>query len=244
MAALFQAVDVDERGEHLVHALHRFSKQLELRGAPRFLHHVLQHRLYAPDRLQGLAQIVARGGQKSGFDFVRLKSGVGFRGQPVLELLAVGHVANGRDHELTTSIVHRAQADFHRKFAAVASSPEQIQSRAHCTNLPKACVMTPVSDVPGAQALRHEIFDFPTDQIVRGIPKQLERARVRVQDRAEHVDDEHRIGCGLECAAGQMKRELDRRGGGIGHAIHSCSGLGCPRVAATGENRIRGTLGL
>ena len=54
--ALFQAVDVDERGEHLVHALHRFSKQLELRGAPRVLHHALQHRLYAPNRLQGLAQ--------------------------------------------------------------------------------------------------------------------------------------------------------------------------------------------
>ena len=224
--ALFQAVDVDERGEHLVHVAHRFTEQLELRGAPRVLHDALQHCLYAPDRLQRLAQVMARGSQKSGFHFVRLKSGEGFRDQPVLKLPAVGHVANSGDHERTVDIVHRAQADLDRKFAAIASLPEQIQSRAHGASLPKVCVTTPVSYVPGAQALRHEIFDVPTDQIIRGIPEQGERTCVRVPDRAEHVDNKHRIGCGLECAAGEMERELDRRSGAIGHAIHSCSGRG------------------
>jgi hypothetical protein len=82
------------------------------------------------------------------------------------------------------------------------------------------CVTTEVVEVSSAKALGQELFDAAADEIIRPITEQLEHARIRVPDRAEHVDDEHRIGCRVKRAASEMKRKFDRRTVSVGHAIH------------------------
>ncbi len=122
--------------------------------------------------LQRLTQIVAGGGEKSALALVRpigaFARAVGYLARSLgglaghdelgLDLLAVGHVADGGGDEGSAHVLDRAQADFDGKLRAVAPPAEQIEARPHGAHAHVAGVILAVSRRAGRESAPASAF--------------------------------------------------------------------------------------
>ena len=170
-----QLGDIKQGIEQISHILERgtlFADQIEKLGIICFqLKCFGQH----GKRLQRLAQIVARRGEKSRF---RRESRFG----PLLRFLNSMHgtqmVANipdrGANH-FAAFQRHRAQADFDRHFLAVLQQCTQFQARTHRTDLGVFHIFLAMSLMPLAKRLRKQLLHIHPDKFGPIISEEVKR---------------------------------------------------------------------
>ncbi len=180
----------------------------------------LQGAVEQGERLQWLTQVVTGSGKKAALALIGTIGalagpiGQGTRGvgrfprddQLGLDPLAIADVANCGSDEQPSSIIDRAQADFDRKFTAVLAATMQFQPLAHGSGANVAKEGVPIGHVALAEALRQQVLDWPSDDLVVWVLKQRGDLSIGESNDARRIDQYHRIRRGFECAAGQIRR--------------------------------------
>ena len=156
----------------------------------------------APDR-RARAALLSRGliGK-----FPRRLGGLARHDEFRLDPLAIGHIANGGGDESPAHVLDGAQTDLDGKLGTVATPAEQFKPRAHGPHAHVADIVLAMSDVPGAETLRHQHLDALADDFVVLVPEQGGDLPIGKPDDAGGIDDDHRIRGGIERAAGEIRR--------------------------------------
>ena len=102
------------------------------------------------------------------------------------------------DTSVPPSVLQRAQADLDRELGAVLAQPEQLEPDAHRARARLTEVAGAVPGMSPAKALRDEQLDPLADQLVSCVAEEPLRLGVDQDDAAVPVDDDHRVGRGLE----------------------------------------------
>ena len=105
------------------------------------------------------------------------------------------------------ALANRAQADLDGEFGSICAQREQLEPDAHGTYVPALGIPASVADVPVAKALGQQHLDLAAHDPLGCIAEQRLDLVVRKQHRARGIDDDHRIGCGVERAADEICRQ-------------------------------------
>jgi hypothetical protein len=113
-----------------------------------------------------------------------------------LRPLPIADVANGAHREHAVLGFQGAQADLHRKLAAILSEAEEREARPHRAG-------SRVGEIPGAgvttpESLRYQDFKRLPKQLIAAVPEEPLGLRIHQHDAAQRVDDHDRVGDELE----------------------------------------------
>ena len=168
-------------------------------------HHAAQRAVQQPERLQRLAQVVARGGEKAALGEVGVIGVAARFAQRVLGALAFGDVADrGGDHRLFV-LRDRTQADLDGELRAVASACRRVRvprpwaARARCC---RSCA-------DGRRGARGSARAAAVRRAGRRCPLRDARTTAstwRFANRMcpDGVDDDHRVRCRIENAPDEL----------------------------------------
>ena len=134
------------------------------------------------ERLQRLAQVVARGREEAALRLVGAVGRLPRRAQLRLDAPAVGDVADRRRDEVAVAVADRAQADLDGELRPVAAqrakSPRPLPIGRACMLAP---VAAPVADVPVAEPLRQQILHGPANDLAGLVAEQRGYLAIREQ---------------------------------------------------------------
>ena len=152
-------------------------------------------------RVQRRTQLVAHAREKVVLRAVRILELYVLFLQRALEALALGDVADRARDQHAFLRFERAQADFDREFGSVLAAAVEFQAHAHRTHARIAEEPLPMRRVRLPVALRQHDLDVPVDQLLARVAEELFGLRVRNDNPAGAVHDEHRIGRRFEQGA-------------------------------------------
>jgi hypothetical protein len=116
----------------------------------------------------------------------------------LLGLLAIGDVADRARHQRPLIGLEGRQADLDRELAAVATTPAQLEPRAHRARPGRRREGVAVSAVPLAEPVGQQDLDPLPEQLGARVPEHGLGERVDQDDGAGAVDDHDGVGCRLE----------------------------------------------
>ena len=149
-------------------------------------------------RLHRLAQIVAGSCKKRAVGLVRAFGFLSRGNDLILHPLAAGHIANHARHELAAGRLHRAEADFDRKFRVVLASRDKVESGTHRAQTGVFSEGGAILDVLLAKPLRQKHLDGLAEHLFPGIAEHGLCLAVDDRDLAVVVNDDHRVGRRLQ----------------------------------------------
>ena len=120
------------------------------------------------------------------------------------DALVITDITDGRGDQQPLGRTDRAQADLDRELAAIEAPPQERKPLAHGARPQRLGIFAPVDDVPAAETLRHELLDGHADHRVVAVAEEHRHLAVGKANDAAGIDDDHRIGCGIEDAAGKF----------------------------------------
>ena len=127
----FELADVEQRiqqSRHRVDGLFLLAQHL---AAFLVADHAPQRAVEQAERLQRLAQIVARRGEKAALGEIGVFGFAARFLERLFGLLALGDVADRRGHHDFAALLDRAQADLDRELGAVLAHAEKLETHAH-----------------------------------------------------------------------------------------------------------------
>ncbi len=226
--ARFEATDVEQRVQEPRHRIDR----VLLLGEQRTnigCGHDFEHRgVEQPDRLERLAQIVARGGEKAALRAIGSIRLLARGDERLVDALSFRDVPNrGRDIERIPDSKRR-KPNAGRKLGAIDAPRRQIRKpRSH---LPLRWLEQEARDmllVSRSQPLRNEHGHVLPDQRRRFIPEQLRDSLACKADFAPIVDDDQRVRRRAQQVPGDLAQLIHRKAVSI-----STAGCGrCQRLA-------------
>jgi len=165
------------------------------------------------ERLQGLAQVVARGGEKPALRLVgAIGGGAGLVGTRARRLqlrlgsLALRHVAD-RGGDQAALIGHGAQADLRREFGSVAPPREQREPGAHRPGVRRGEVGLPMAEVTSAKPFRDQSLQIQSDQLLMRVAEERRRLAIGEADDSVSVDDDQGVRRRIQHAAREFSRK-------------------------------------
>ncbi len=178
---------VEERVHQLRHRRERLRLGRERRPRPRIRGQPLQRFVEQIQRLQRLAQVVARRREERALRAVRT-IGLGARRTKCVEhRVAFAHVADRARHQQAPLRRERAQADLDRKLRAVAAPGAQTETRTHRPVARGFRVRAAVRRMGVANALGQQHLHVSSDHLRARIAEQSPGLHVRVDDRTVTV---------------------------------------------------------
>jgi hypothetical protein len=202
-----ELADVEQRIEQPRHRVYRLLLLREDFEALRILEHAAESAVQQPERLQGLAQIVARRREEPALREVRVL-GIATRfHQGLFDALAFAHVADrGGDPDFAFP-ADGAQADLDGELRAVLAHAEQVEPGPHGSHADVVGVAAPVTDVALAEALGQQHLDVLSHDVRALVTEQRGDLSIREDDDAFRVDDDHGIRSGVEHTVDEIGRE-------------------------------------
>ena len=140
---------------------------------------------------KGRPQLMGHVGEELGLEAAGLQ-------HPPFELLALRDVANRARYERAAVGLQRAETDLDRKLRPVFPQAEQVETDAHAARPRFAKEVAAVPRVRPAEPLGHEQFDPLADEFLTAVSEEPLRLRVDQDDAPVPVDDDHRVGRGLQ----------------------------------------------
>ena len=148
--------------------------------------------------------------------------------QLVLRLLSGCDVSHGGDGHGRAPALDGAQSDLHRKLLAVLALPDELEAPSHRSHRGAREIPSDVLAMPRAEALRKKRVETVARELRSRVTEYPLHLCVDERDAPESIQDDHRVGRGVEHVPRRASRPPDS-----GHRIPPRLGTRC-LIQATG----------